>query len=137
MISTALILAEHPQETRWSRARYTGGVSGILVSGAGGYVGGRLIEAGRHERELHALWRTREPPSGAASQHRLDLGDAAATARTVRATRPEVVVHTAYDIAADGASNLRWSRNLLTAAGEVGARFLLISTDLVFDGRRG
>jgi hypothetical protein len=59
-------------------ARYTGAVGGILISGAGGYVGARVVEVGRTERELHALWRTREPPPGASSQHRLDLGDAAA-----------------------------------------------------------
>jgi dTDP-4-dehydrorhamnose reductase len=109
----------------------------MLVSGAGGYVGGRVVEAGRGVRELHALWRTREPPPGAASQHRLDLADAAAVGRAVRATRPEVVLHAAYDMAAGPDPNLLWGRNLLTAAGEAGARFLLISTDLVFDGRRG
>src|SRR5215207_994631 len=78
IISTAPILAEQPEETRVSAPRYTGGVSGILISGAGGYVGGRVIEAGRGQRELHALWRTQEPPPGTASQHRLDLDDAAA-----------------------------------------------------------
>jgi dTDP-4-dehydrorhamnose reductase len=112
-------------------------VSGILISGAGGYVGGRVVEGARGQREVHALWRTHEPPPGAASDHRLDLDDPVAIARALRATRPEVVVHTAYAMAAGPEPNLRWSRNLLSATAEAGARFLLVSTDLVFDGRRG
>jgi dTDP-4-dehydrorhamnose reductase len=55
----------------------------------------------------------------------------------VRTARPEVVLHAAYDIAAGREPNLLWSRNLLAAARDGGARFVLLSTDLVFDGRRG
>jgi dTDP-4-dehydrorhamnose reductase len=40
-------------------------------------------------------------------------------------------------MAAGGEPNLLWGRNLLAAAGRAGALFLLISTDLVFDGQRG
>jgi dTDP-4-dehydrorhamnose reductase len=112
-------------------------VSGILLSGAGGYVGGRVVEAGRGQREIHALWRRREPPAGVASAHALDLADAAALEAVTRAVRPEVVLHAAYDMAAGREPNLLWSRNLLATARAVGARFVLISTDLVFDGRRG
>jgi dTDP-4-dehydrorhamnose reductase len=112
-------------------------VSGILLSGAGGYVGGRVVEAGRGQREIHALWRRHEPPAGAASAHALDLADAAALSRVAAATRPRVLLHAAYDMAAGREPNLAWSRNLLAAAREVGAGFVLISTDLVFDGRRG
>jgi dTDP-4-dehydrorhamnose reductase len=40
-------------------------------------------------------------------------------------------------MAAGPEPNLLWSRNLLASASRHGARFVLISTDLVFDGRRG
>src|SRR5205823_1898209 len=33
--------------------------------------------------------------------------------------------------------NLHWSRNALAAAERVGARFLFLSSDMVFDGKRG
>jgi dTDP-4-dehydrorhamnose reductase len=111
-------------------------VPGILVSGAGGYIGGRVIERARAEHELHALWRTHEPPWGATG-HRVDLANGPAVHAALEAARPTAVVHAAYEMGAGAEPNLLWSRNLISASRAVGARVLLISTDLVFDGRRG
>jgi dTDP-4-dehydrorhamnose reductase len=107
-----------------------------MVSGASGFVGGRLVERAGPTAEVHALWRSHRPPTGGQA-HQLDLADSAAVRGVVAQCRPEVVVHAAYNMAASREDNLLWSRNLLGAARDVGARFLLISTDLVFGGQRG
>ena len=56
-----------------------------------------------------------------------------------RRVRPEIVIHTAYlqdgpgahEITVDGAENVA------RAAAAVGARLVHLSTDVVFDGRKG
>jgi dTDP-4-dehydrorhamnose reductase len=110
-------------------------VGGIVVTGASGYVGGRFVELAAPEREVHALWRSTEPPAGRA--HRVDLDDIATLAGVFGRTRPEVVLHTAYDMAAGAEPNLRWTRNVMAATARADARFVFMSTDLVFDGARG
>lgn len=105
------------------------------MTGASGYVGGRVVEAAAG-RELHAVWRTRRPPSGA-TEHQVDLADAAAVLAIFQKARPQVILHAAYEMAAGSEPNLLWSRNVFAAARAVGARVLLVSTDLVFDGHRG
>lgn len=121
---------------RRGRGTLAAAMSRLLVSGAGGYVGGRVVERAREQSEVHALWRTRPPPPGAVT-HQLDLADRAAVDRAVAVARPDVVVHAAYEMGAPAEQNLLWSRNLLAAARSAGARVLLLSTDLVFDGTRG
>jgi dTDP-4-dehydrorhamnose reductase len=108
----------------------------LLVTGASGYVGGRVVEAAPADWEVHGQWRAHRPPAGATA-HQADLADASAVARLTRAAEPEVVLHCAYQMAAPADENLLWSRNVFTSAREVGARVVLMSTDLVFDGRRG
>lgn len=110
-------------------------MGGVLVTGASGYVGGRFVELAATQREVHALWRSRQPPAG--RHHRVDLDDPATLAAVFQGTKPEVVLHTAYDMAAGAEPNLRWSRNVIAHAQRVGARVVFMSTDLVFDGQRG
>ncbi len=56
-----------------------------------------------------------------------------------RGTRPDVVIHTAYRQDGDGASEVvvDGSANVARAAAAVGARLIHLSTDVVFDGRKG
>ena len=76
----------------------------------------------------------------------LDITDAEAVARTVRELQPAVIVHcaawTAVDLAEDEDKqekveriNAFGTRCLAEAAKEVGAKFIYISTDYVFDGQ--
>jgi dTDP-4-dehydrorhamnose reductase len=130
------MLVKVPQEARWRERGYTPAVPRLLITGASGYVGGRVVEAAPAEWEVHGHWRTRQPPPRAVA-HQADLADAAAVARVTRAAEPELVLHAAYQMAAPAEQNMLWSRNVFAAAREVGARVLLMSTDLVFDGQRG
>ena len=92
----------------------------LLITGGTGYLGGELARR-----------------AGASAVHpRLELLDPAAVRRGFEAVRPSAVIHTAYRqdeprVNADG------SAAVARAAAEIGARLVHISTDLVFDGRKG
>jgi dTDP-4-dehydrorhamnose reductase len=94
----------------------------LHVTGATGYLGRELL---------------RRAPG--ASAERVDVCDGAAVERLLRRIRPKVVIHTAYRqegpeawaVTVDGAEHVA------RAAAAVGARLVHLSTDVVFDGRKG
>jgi GDP-4-dehydro-6-deoxy-D-mannose reductase len=66
----------------------------LLVTGAGGFLGGAIVRrfAARPDVELVAAGRRSAPPGGG---RRLDLADRAAIARLLAEVRPDVIVHAA------------------------------------------
>ena len=79
-------------------------------------------------------------------RHDLDVTDRDAVLRSLRASRPDVVVHLAAYTAVDRAEedvercfdvNERGTQNLSLGAHDVGAHLITISTDYVFDGTKG
>lgn len=94
----------------------------IHVTGATGFLGSELL---------------RRAPG--ATGDRVEVRDAADVLALFERLRPDVVIHTAYrqdgqgarEIVADGAENVA------RAAAAVGARLVHLSTDVVFDGRKG
>jgi dTDP-4-dehydrorhamnose reductase len=71
-----------------------------------------------------------------ASTERVEIRDAAAVRELLERVRPDVVVHTAYR-QEDASVNVGGSENVARAAAAVGARLVHLSTDVVFDGRKG
>jgi dTDP-4-dehydrorhamnose reductase len=108
----------------------------LLITGGSGFIGGCLIRRAASEH-LAATYLRSQPPAGPATWYRLDVRDRAAVLGCIRAARPAVVIHTAYDKADPQAAIVRGTAHVVTAAQDAGARVLLISTDMVFDGRRG
>jgi dTDP-4-dehydrorhamnose reductase len=106
----------------------------ILVTGAGGQLGRELMDV-LAAHELHGR------------DHRaLDITDRQAVFRTVEQVRPSWVINAAAynDVdGAEGASELAFAVNaagpgyLAEAAARTGADLVHISTDYVFDGRKG
>ena len=94
----------------------------LHVTGATGYLGSELV---------------RRVPG--ASTERVEVRDAVAVEELLRRVRPDVVIHTAYLQDGPGRTRSR-STGPRTSRGRrrrSGARLVHISTDVVFDGRKG
>jgi dTDP-4-dehydrorhamnose reductase len=91
----------------------------LHITGASGYLGRELV---------------RLRPD--ASTERVEVRDAEAVLALFERMRPGVVIHTAYRQDEDDV-NTAGSENVARAAASVGARLVHLSTDVVFDGRKG
>jgi dTDP-4-dehydrorhamnose reductase len=94
----------------------------LHVTGATGYLGSELV---------------RRVPG--CSTERVEIRDAAAVHELLERVRPETVIHTAYRQEGPGAreATVDGAENVARAAAAVGARLVHLSTDVVFDGRKG
>lgn len=74
-----------------------------------------------------------------ASAERVEIRDEAAVEEALRRLGPDVVIHTAYR--QDGPEawpvTVKGSTNVARATRELGIRLVHVSTDVVFDGRKG
>jgi dTDP-4-dehydrorhamnose reductase len=94
----------------------------IHVTGATGFLGAEI---------------SRLAPT--ATGDRVEVRDAVAVLELFERVRPDVVIHTAYRQDGNGAREIMvdGSENVARAAVAVGARLIHLSTDVVFDGRKG
>ena len=116
------------------------------VTGGTGFVGSNIVKvfAERHGAKVHCpVHRFVPADAGGFTTERLDLLDEAAVEASVAAFAPDVIVHSMIlnDFAAMYADrDLAWrsyvgtTETLARAAGRVGAKMILVSTDWVFDG---
>jgi dTDP-4-dehydrorhamnose reductase len=91
----------------------------LHVTGATGYLGSELV---------------RLRPD--ASTERVEVRDAEAVSELFGRLHPDVVIHTAYRQDEDDVNTVG-SENVARAAAAVRARLIHLSTDVVFDGRKG
>ncbi|MCX6358553.1 MAG: NAD(P)-dependent oxidoreductase [Armatimonadetes bacterium] len=119
----------------------------LLVTGASGFVGGNVVARAGLEWEVHAV--SRRAVAGAppdVAWHVADIGDPATLHALFEHVRPTAVIHGAAAADIDWCGRNRaeaWRINVgitaglaeLCAAGR--ARLVHMSTDNVFDGKRG
>lgn len=117
----------------------------VLVTGAGGLVGGELaLRLSGGHRVIAAEHRAPAPPQ--LERVPLDLEDPASIERAIEAARPDAVVHSAGMADADACErdparadrlNVAASAALAAACRRRGIQLAALSTDLVFGGDRG
>lgn len=117
----------------------------VLITGGSGFLGGHLAAAASAAGDdVTAAFHARRPESGPPVRWMpLDLEDEEGTIESVRRARPEIVLHAAAMAKPDDCAreperaervNTGGSRAMARACAAVGARLVLVSTDLVFDG---
>lgn len=115
----------------------------VLVTGANGLLGRKLIEALSTD---YKVFPTHNTQAIYANSMRMDIVDANGVLRVFSEVRPDVVIHTAAETNVDKCETdrgLAWSvntegtRNIAQACAKTEAKLIYISTDYIFDGEKG
>jgi dTDP-4-dehydrorhamnose reductase len=115
----------------------------VLITGGGGFLGGHLVAQAAGRFDVLATHRNRPPGQRPASSVQIDLADAASVNKLMDGYRPQIIIHAAANSRLDECEahpqsafrdNVAATQNLASAAEKFGARFIYISTDMVFDG---
>lgn len=118
----------------------------LLVIGGSGELGQQVLLAAAGTWEVHATFLRRPRPLADESWYQLDIIDFHTMYHLMRQLRPNAVVHAALsdrdraNFFSDEVFHMAivdGGRFVAEAAAEVGARCIVLSTDLVFDGRCG
>lgn len=118
----------------------------VLLTGASGFLGFNLMSLLKTEFELYGTYCANAPPIEPDRLIGLDVTSPKNVKEVLKTVKPEVVVHAAAKADVDFCErnhdvsfgvNVCGSENLAEQAESIGARFIYLSTDLVFDGKKG
>lgn len=118
----------------------------ILITGGSGLLGGNLAKMACEKYETYATYHGHPVRMNRCVFFPLDIADRDKTFKTVTKIRPKLIIHTAALTNVDYCEehheeaqslNIEGTRNLARAAESIGAKFIYISTDSVFDGEKG
>lgn len=118
----------------------------LLVTGASGFLGGHVAHLATGGWRVYGLWHRQRLALPGVEAVSLDLRDGATTRRMLDVVRPHVVVHCAALTDLDYCEthpdearlvNVESTRAVARWCGENGARLVFVSSDMVFDGKRG
>jgi dTDP-4-dehydrorhamnose reductase len=121
----------------------------ILVTGANGLLGQKLVELLQQDETVHVIATGRRPlthPLIRGEFHEMDITDKASVNSVFTKTNPEAVIHTAAMTQVDHCETQReecWKQNVdgvgnvVRAAEIAGAHLIHVSTDFIFDGTHG
>lgn len=111
----------------------------LLITGGSGYLGQRLTRRARARWDVTATYLSRRPLIPGCRWIRLDVCDPREVVRLFERVAPQVVIHTAAHRSGPdmGRVNVDGTRHVALAALRAGARMIHLSTDVLFDGRKG
>ena len=121
-------------------------MSRLLITGSAGFLGQNLVRELSRDHEVHATYFKTPPEEQGSRAVPMDVTDPSSVSRVFRDVRPHLVVHAAahshpdrceQDPAGALEVNVTGTTSVGEAARKHGARFVHISTDLVFDGSSG
>ncbi len=115
----------------------------ILLTGGSGFLGWNFCKTLRFKHDITALYLSHELFLENCKFYKVDIRNRQDVFNIVKQIQPEVIVHTAAitnvqlcdkdrDLAYS--VNVEGTRNLIEASSEVKAKFIYISTDLVYSG---
>jgi dTDP-4-dehydrorhamnose reductase len=114
-----------------------------LLTGGSGFLGWNFCKVLRFKHEITALYLQHELFLEKCQFQKIDIRNRDDVFEIVRKIQPDVVVHTAaitsvqlceQDRELAYSVNVEGTKNVLEASAEVGAKFIYISTDLVYSG---
>jgi len=115
----------------------------ILVTGASGLLGSKVVKLAEHSYEAIPTHNTR---SLFKNSVKMNITNNAEVFQIVSKTKPEVVIHVAAETRVDQCEkdreeawevNAEGTKNVAVACGKFNAKLIYISTDYVFDGEKG
>lgn len=113
----------------------------LLVTGGSGYLGRYLTAKAAENFDLYAAYNTHADQIKAGLPLPLNLTNRADVLRLVKEIKPDAIIHTAAINPGSGSEqemievNVHGSRHMAEAAVAIDARFIHLSTDIVFDGK--
>jgi dTDP-4-dehydrorhamnose reductase len=118
----------------------------ILITGASGFLGGYLAQAAQGKGELLGTYWEHPVAMPGVELQRMDLTNLVAVAQFVRKIKPRIILHSAAlanldtcEVQKDLAwrTNVDAARMMAAVARELNSRLIHVSTDMVFDGKKG
>jgi len=118
----------------------------LLITGGSGMLGSNLVKSTEDRFNVHAVYYKHPVNFKACQVHQLDITKREDTIKLVSNINPDYIIHTAALIDVDYCEthrdeawklNIEGTRNLVEAAEKTGSRIFYISTDSVFDGKKG
>lgn len=113
----------------------------VLITGGTGYLGERLLPIAAKHAKVVAVARKPRALSRLYRPDKIDLLDRSSVFEAVRSIKPDAIIHAAalnpgVDDERMPAVNHSGTQFLAEAASEVGSRLVLVSTDMVHDGKK-
>jgi len=118
----------------------------LLIIGVSGQIGYKLAKLASGKFSLHGTYNYRKVALDSCETSQLDITKENYTRKFVEELRPDIIINTSAIHAVDYCETNKeeaWKvnvvalENLTTTASKIGARLIGISTDYVFDGRKG
>jgi len=115
----------------------------LLLTGASGLLGSKIVELAREDYESIPLHNTKPLHPNSL---KLDITDQNQVFSLFSKLEPDIVIHTASETNVDKCEaqreqawriNVEGTHNIAFACSKVGAKLVYISTDYVFDGEKG